>query len=73
MLLWNINTEHGLVNGCTGTVKEIFYKPSTEPPSLPAFVIVDFGSTYKGPKYFDTPEGETTRDNWVPIFPVTIA
>ena len=73
MLLWNINTEHGLVNGCTGIVKEMFYKPSTEPPSLPAFVIVDFGSAYKGPKYFDTPEGETTRDNWVPIFPVTIA
>ena len=71
MLLWNVRTEYGLVNGATGTVKEIIYAINSCPPSLPEFVIVDFGDKYKGPVYFTTPSGETSRNNWVPIFPVT--
>ena len=65
MLSWNINTEYGLVNGASGAVKEIYYRPSRTPPSLPDFVIIDFGRTYKGPKYFETPHGKESRDSWV--------
>ena len=65
-LTTNICPWAGLVNGSTGTVVAMVYKEGTAPPSLPEYVVVDFGKSYKGPAFF---EGEE-HAGWVPIFPV---
>ena len=42
----------GLSNGSTGIVKEIVYKPRSSAPTLPKFVLVDFGTSYTGYSFF---------------------
>ena len=64
MLRHNLWTEAGLVNGAMGTVHDIVYKPSSEPGSLPAVVLVKFDA-YTGPSCLD---GE---ERIVPICPRT--
>jgi ATP-dependent exoDNAse (exonuclease V) alpha subunit len=67
-MTWNIATYAGLCNGSTGIVKDIVYSEGVQAPSLPRFVIVDFGDQYMGESFFpDNPE----RRGWVPIKPVT--
>jgi ATP-dependent exoDNAse (exonuclease V) alpha subunit len=48
MLTVNIRTRVGLVNGATGTVVDVVYRPDTQSPALPEFVIVAF-DRYSGP------------------------
>ena len=43
------------------------YEPRTSPPTLPKFVLVDFGTFYTGNSFF--PDDESKR-GWFPIFPV---
>ena len=35
ILLWNINTKFGLVNGAIGIIRDICYRHGNQPPSLP--------------------------------------
>eukprot|EP00978_Attheya_sp_CCMP212_P020900 scaffold60465_cov57-Attheya_sp.AAC.1 len=44
----NIATYVGICNGSTGVVKDIVYAEGVLAPSLPQFVIVDFGNMYTG-------------------------
>ena len=55
MLRHNLWTEAGLVNGAMGTVVDVIYKPSTQPGTLPAVVLVKFDH-YTGPSCLDTEE-----------------
>ncbi|XP_059078046.1 ATP-dependent DNA helicase PIF1-like [Cryptomeria japonica] len=64
MLLANLWTEVGLVNGSIGLVKKIIYENNTRPPDLPRFVIVQF-QNYKGPPW------DTLHPNDIPITPIT--
>ena len=59
MLLRNISTPYGLVNGSSGTVKDFMYG---EESTLPEYIIIDF-PTYSGPPFFTKPGQQT----WVPI------
>ena len=43
---------HGLCNGSTGIVHDIFYKCGELAPALPKYVLVGFDYQYKGPIYF---------------------
>ncbi|KAI3851247.1 hypothetical protein MKX03_002235 [Papaver bracteatum] len=64
MLRKNYSTQFGLVNGSTGTVKDIIYKEGDESPGdIPIAVLVEFDK-YIGPKAYE----ESTV---VPIVPVT--
>ena len=47
-----------LVNGSIGYVKEIMYEEGKLPPSLPSYVIVDFGEFYTGRRFFEDTETE---------------
>ena len=66
MLTWNVCVNVGLVNGSIGNVIDIVYADNTEPPSLPAFIIMNIVN-YSGPVFF---HGEG-RQQWVPILPQT--
>ena len=50
MLFHNLKQDSNLVNGSVGYVKDIVYEEGQGPPSLPLYVIVDFGEFYTGPK-----------------------
>ncbi|KAI3945508.1 hypothetical protein MKW98_018325 [Papaver atlanticum] len=64
MLRKNYSTQFGLVNGSTGTVKDIIYKEGDESPgNIPIAVLVEFDK-YIGPRVYE----ESTV---VPIIPVT--
>lgn len=82
MLLRNLFTRYGLVNGACGYLKDFLYGDSR---SLPEYLIIDFPN-YRGPPFYTEPD----RRTWVPIpkcvckwgdrqqhfresFPVTIA
>jgi len=54
MLLRNVCTDLGLVNGATGRVVSILYKPGTGPPDLPVAVLLEMDHGYKGPPLFST-------------------
>ncbi len=64
MILWNINSSIGLVNGATGTVKDWVYKEGQKAPALPEMLVVEM-DVYSGPLFF-TGEG---REKWVPLLP----
>jgi hypothetical protein len=64
MLLWNICTTKGLVNGSLGTVVDIIYKEGDNAPCLPLYLIIEFPD-YKGPPFFNG----IGREQWVPIRP----
>eukprot|EP00978_Attheya_sp_CCMP212_P017539 scaffold46862_cov30-Attheya_sp.AAC.2 len=66
----NITTYVGICNGSTGIVKDIVYAEGMLAPSLPQFVIVDFGNMYTGPPFFGS-DTQPERRGWVPIKPVT--
>ena len=70
MLFHNLKQDSNLVNGSVGYVKDIVYEEGQGPPSLPSYVIVDFGEFYTGPKFF--PEEEPEKNGWVPIKPTTM-
>jgi ATP-dependent DNA helicase PIF1 len=68
MLLQNIWTEHGLVNGATGIIHNIVWDASVEdrrvqPPK--ALLVIING--YTGPALFTTEEGEKV----IPVFPIS--
>ena len=42
MLTCNIWVQSGLVNGALGEVIQIVYRPRSNPPQLPAYVVVEF-------------------------------
>ena len=51
--LWDLRTAKlGLMNGARGTVVGIVYDEDAAPPSLPAYVVVDFPE-YRGQSIFD--------------------
>ena len=52
MLFHNLKQDSNLVNGSVGYVKDIVYEKGQGPPSLPSYVIVDFGEFYDGPNFF---------------------
>lgn len=63
MLVANLSTRHGLVNGATGVVKKILFDPLSEnpgPPGIPAAVVVQFPG-YRGPAW------DAREPQWVPI------
>ena len=70
MLFHNLKQDSNLVNGSVGYVKEIVYEEGKLPPSLPSYVIVDFGEFYTGRRFFE--DTETERKGWVPIKPTTV-
>ena len=70
MLFHNLKQDSNLVNGSVGYVKDIVYEEGQGPPSLPSYVIVDFGDFYTGPNFF--PEEEPEKKGWVPIKPTTM-
>ena len=64
MLLWNLNSNIGLVNGATGTVKDWLYKAGEKAPVLPQTLVVEMNE-YSGPPFFSG-EGQ---EKWVPFLP----
>lgn len=64
MLLMNLWSTVGVCNSWTGSVVDIIYEPSTQPPSLPVAVIVKFDS-FSGPSLADS------MPSCVPITPIT--
>lgn len=64
MLLWNLNSSIGLVNGATGTVKDWLYKQGLKAPALPDILVVEM-DVYSGPRFFSG-EGQ---EKWVPLLP----
>ena len=60
MLFHNLKQDSNLVNSSIGYVKEIVYEEGKFPPSLPSYVIVDFGEFYTGPRFFEEIETERT-------------
>ena len=64
----NIFQPDGLLNGDTGTVMDIFYVTGTSAPGLPKFIIVDFCTDYRGPKFFP---GYPNISGWAPMHPIT--
>ena len=70
MLFYNLKQDSNLVNGSVGYVKDIVYEEGQGPPSLPSYVIVNFGEFYTGPNFF--PEEEPEKKGWVPIKPTTM-
>jgi len=72
MVTWNLNVKYGLVNGSTGTIKDILYH-SRNPLNIytlndqPYAIIVKING-YNGPQFF--PE-DPQKLNWLPLFPQT--
>jgi hypothetical protein len=66
MLLWNINSNIGLVNGATGIVKDFLYEEGKSAPTLPQIIVVQMNS-YTGPPFFTNPG----QENWIPLLPQT--
>ena len=64
----NVCQPAGLCNGATGVVMDIVYNDGEGPPSLPRFVMVDFGEKYTGTPFFP---GDDNRRGWVPVHPRT--
>ena len=64
MLLWNICTSKGLVNGSIGTLVDIIYKEGACAPSLPQFLIIEFPD-YNGTPFFSG----NGREKWIPLRP----
>ena len=62
MLICNLFTESGLYNGARGTVVKILYEANSQPPALPACVLVRFDN-YKGANF----EEQVFGENVVPI------
>ena len=62
ILLWNLCTQQGLVNGSCGTVVDIIYNEGCGPPSLAKYIIVNF-EDYMGKPFFKGKD----RERWVPI------
>ena len=63
----NVCQPAGLCNGAVGIVKDIIYEVGKTAPSLPLFVWVDFGETYKGLSLFS--DDDPDRKGWVPVHP----
>ena len=70
LLTSNICQPAGLCNGATGVVKAIIYRDGEGPPSLPWFVLVDFGDDYKGPTFFPDDDHDK-RQGYVPVHAIT--
>ena len=68
LLTGNVKLSAGLVNGATGVLHEIVYKNNRTAPSLPKFVLVDFGNQYKGPTF---PPNYIECRGWVLVHPST--
>ena len=66
ILLCNIWTQKGLVNGATGIIRDIIYSDS-DINKLPVAVLIEF-DRYNGPPFFLDEE----RKNWIPINPYTV-
>ena len=62
MILWNINTSLGIVNGTTEIIKDFMFKDDDSAPSLPYCIIVECVN-YKGPPSFTW----LGKEKWVPI------
>ena len=69
LLTSNIWQIVGLCNGATGTVVDIIYHSDNDAPGVPACVIVDFGNSYKGSRFFK--EESDFGEGCIPIFPKT--
>ena len=69
LLTSNIWQIVGLCNGATGTVIDIIYNSDNDAPGVPACVIVDFGKSYKGPRFFQ--KKSSFGEGCIPIFPKT--
>ena len=69
VLMHNIATKYGLVNGAVGIIKDVIYMDNNVPPNLPAFIIASF-NCYNGPNFFD--DTDTEKLKWVILLPVTI-
>ena len=52
MLLRNVLTDAGLVNGAVGRIVYVLFRPGMAPPRLPTAIIVEVTSTYTGPNMF---------------------
>jgi ATP-dependent DNA helicase PIF1 len=62
MLLRNISTVNGLVNGSTGTVIDFLYEEAQTAPTLPYSILINFPD-YNGTPFFTAPG----QEKWVPI------
>ena len=70
MLFHNLKQDSNMVNCSVGYVKYIGYEEGQDPPSLPSYVIVNFGEFYTGPNFFS--EEDPGKKGWVPIKPTTM-
>ena len=66
VLLKNVATSLGLVNGATGVIKDFLFVPGTKAPQLPYAIIINFRQ-YKGPPFFSGEDKKT----WVPLLAET--
>jgi ATP-dependent DNA helicase PIF1 len=62
MLLRNLSTNNGLVNGSTVIVIDFLYQEHTNAPDLPSSIIIRFPD-YSGAPFFSGPG----QEKWVPI------
>ena len=69
MLTSNICQSLGMANGSSGVIKEIVYANGVTRATKeqPMFIVVDFGSRYYGPAFFN----DADKRGWVPIAPIT--
>jgi ATP-dependent exoDNAse (exonuclease V) alpha subunit len=68
ILLHNLCTKYGLVNGAVGYIKDFIFIEENKPPNLPDYIVIYIPS-YTGPNFF--PNNDIEKLKWVILTPQT--
>lgn len=55
MIIHNIWTKVGLVNGATGVIRHFIFEKGVIPPALPLAIVVEMDEPYNGPHLLGKP------------------